>query len=59
MMRFLFLLLLMLATPAFAQQQIDSATLQRAITILQQQRNQQWTALQARLRAGPIWPINW
>jgi len=43
------LLLLLLATPAQAQQQQqpDTATLQKAITALQQQRNQAWDAAAA------------
>lgn len=39
------LLLALLATPALAQQQPDMATMQRAIAVLQQQRNNAMDAL--------------
>jgi hypothetical protein len=43
-MRFLILALLFLATPALAQQSNDPLFLNRAISALQQQRNQAWDA---------------
>lgn len=41
----LFILLLIATTPTVAQQQPDLATLQRAIAVLQQQRNQAMDAV--------------